>query len=78
MSARHAPGRRPTGWKPPRPKGEVFRAVLAGLAVVVLTAAVIAGLHRLDSSGSPPRATVPAPTPTVSTPPASTPPASAP
>lgn len=80
---RRAPQRRPTGWKPPRRKGELLRAVLAGVGVVVINVGLILGLHELDSPGSTspaPPVTTPATgsTPTGSTPPGSFPPVSIP
>ena len=52
MSPQRRGSKRASGWKPPRDRREVLIAVLAALAVVVATAALIWFLRPNRDSGS--------------------------
>ena len=54
MSPQRKGSRRGTGWKPPRDRREVVIAVLASLAVIVVTASLVWFLRPNRDSGSTP------------------------
>jgi hypothetical protein len=63
--------KRGTGWKPPRDRKEVVTAVLASLAVIVVTAALVWFLRPNRDSGSsstPETVTTPTTLPSTSVP----------
>jgi ABC-type phosphate transport system substrate-binding protein len=52
MSPQRKSSRRGTGWKPPRDRREVVIAVLASLAVIVVTASLVWFLRPNRDSGT--------------------------
>jgi len=52
MSPQRKGSRRGTGWKPPRDRREVLVAVLASLAVIVVTASLVWFLRPNRDSGT--------------------------
>jgi len=62
MSPQRKGSKRGKGWKPPRDRREVVTAVLASLAVVVVTAALVWFLRPNRESASTPTVDVTTPT----------------
>ena len=65
MSPQRKGSKRGSGWKPPRDRREIVIAVLASLAVIVVTATLVWFLRPNRDSGSTVDTTVTAPTTTV-------------
>ena len=63
MSPQRKGSKRGSGWKPPRDRREILTAVLAALAVIVVTAALVWFLRPNRDSGS--TSTVDVTTPTT-------------
>ena len=63
MSPQRRGSKRGSGWKPPRDRREILTAVLAALAVIVVTAALVWFLRPNRDSGS--TSTVDVTTPTT-------------
>ena len=62
MSPQRKGSKRGTGWKPPRDRREVVTAVLAALAVVIVTAALVWFLRPNRESDTTPTVDVTTPT----------------
>jgi hypothetical protein len=70
MSPQRKGSKRGSGWKPPRDRKEIVVAVLASLAVIVVTASLVWFLRPNRDSGSTPTVDTSVTTPTTPTTPA--------